>query len=147
VSLRRLHDEGKALRKGLVLKPDDSCFSRVGGFVFGQGTTMGRWKSSYCCIELCAELGSHSFTSCLSKDRFHGRYIRINANTIYLQQQRRHISTAQRQRSSGEAKYPVWLGLPLTSPPTTATTGTVRSDFQMGLSRDSPTKSLRAPCT
>jgi hypothetical protein len=71
VSLHGLDDEGKAFCKGLVLKLDESCFSRVCEFVLGGGTTMGRWKSSYSCIELCAELRSHGFTSSLSKDRFY----------------------------------------------------------------------------
>lgn len=71
VSLRRLNDKGKAFCKCLVLKLDKSCFLRVCGFVFGKGLTMGRWKHSYSCIELCAELRGHSFTSSLSKDRFH----------------------------------------------------------------------------
>jgi hypothetical protein len=71
VSLRKLNNEGKAFCKGLVLKPDKSCFSRVCGFVFGRGVTMGRWKSSYSCIKLCTELRSHGFTSSLSKDKFH----------------------------------------------------------------------------
>ncbi len=59
MSLRGLDDEGKAFCKGPVLKPDESCFSSVCRFVLGGGTTMGRWRSNYSCIELCAELRSH----------------------------------------------------------------------------------------
>jgi hypothetical protein len=71
VSLCRLNNEGKAFCKSLVLKPDESCFLRVCRFVFGRGLTMGMWKRSYSCIKLCTELRGHSFTSSLSKDRFH----------------------------------------------------------------------------
>jgi hypothetical protein len=71
VCLRRFGNERKALCKGLVLKLYISCFLRVRQLILSRIEAVGRWEGGDSSIKLRAKLSCHSFTSRLSKDRFH----------------------------------------------------------------------------